>query len=102
MARHCVAKVSELEQGCLERVEVDGVGYCVAHLDDGGFFAIEDRCTHEDESLSEGELLGDHIECPAHGSRFSVKTGDVTGMPATIPAKTYPVFIDGDDIVLDV
>jgi len=102
VARQCVGKVSELEPGCIERVEVDGVAYCLAHLEDGGIFAIDDRCTHEDESLSDGELSGDHVECPAHGSRFSVKTGDVTGMPATIPTKTYSVVVEGDQIFLDV
>jgi 3-phenylpropionate/trans-cinnamate dioxygenase ferredoxin subunit len=59
-------------------------------------------CTHEEFSLSEGELWGMDVECPQHGSRFNLVTGKVTGLPAVIPATTYPVSVEGEDIFVEV
>lgn len=96
------AKADDIPPGEIRQFEIDGHAYCVVHLEDGGFRAIDDRCTHEDESLSDGDLDGCDVECPAHGSRFNVLTGEVSGVPANIPTKTYGVTVDGDDLVLDV
>src|ERR1700738_2290963 len=86
---------------CLKRIEVDGYALCLAHVSGGGYHAIEDRCTHEDVELSDGELLGDEVECPMHGSLFSVVTGEVCGLPAEIPAKVYQVDVVGDELFVD-
>ena len=59
-------------------------------------------CTHEEFLLSQGELFGFDVECPQHGSRFNLKTGLVTGLPAVVPAKTYPVTIEGSDLFVEV
>jgi 3-phenylpropionate/trans-cinnamate dioxygenase ferredoxin subunit len=101
-AEQRVATTSDLQPGEMLRVEIDGHAYCVARVDSGEVYAVDDRCTHEDESLSEGELWGCHIECPAHGSRFDVTDGSVTGLPAKTPTKTYPCRLVGDDIFIDV
>ena len=102
MTRQRVARASDLPVESLTQVEVDGVPICLIHAEDGNFYAIGDICTHEDYSLSEGDLWEMSVECPRHGSRFDVRTGKVTGLPAVIPAKTYPVTIENDEIYLEV
>jgi 3-phenylpropionate/trans-cinnamate dioxygenase ferredoxin subunit len=66
------------------------------------YFAVGDRCSHEDYSLSGGEIWADEceIECPRHGSTFDLRTGEPCSLPATKPIPTYEVVIDGDDVVV--
>jgi 3-phenylpropionate/trans-cinnamate dioxygenase ferredoxin component len=100
LARHFVAKIDDLEVDTMAKVIVDGEEVCLAHAEDGYFYAIGDICTHEEYSLSDGELWGLEVECPAHGSRFSLRDGTVTGLPAVIPAKVYEVELEGDDVYI--
>jgi nitrite reductase/ring-hydroxylating ferredoxin subunit len=65
---------------------------------DGEFFATDDTCTHEEASLTEGELFGDIVECPLHGAAFNVRTGAVESFPAVLPLSTYEVRLVGDEI----
>ncbi|TMF98124.1 MAG: non-heme iron oxygenase ferredoxin subunit [Chloroflexi bacterium] len=97
-----VASTSELPKESMKRVEVDGEPICLIHAEDDKFYAIGDTCTHEEYSLCEGELWEMSVECPRHGSRFDVRTGQVTGLPAVIPAKTYPVTVQNGDVYLEV
>ena len=101
MARFPVAKLDELEVDTMRKVVVDGEEICLAHAEDGSFYALGDICTHEEYSLSDGELWGLEVECPAHGSRFNLLTGDVTGLPAVVPARTYRVSVEGDDVYVE-
>jgi 3-phenylpropionate/trans-cinnamate dioxygenase ferredoxin component len=66
----------------------------------GEVFAIRDVCSHAEVALSEGEVDGCAIECWLHGSRFDLRTGKPTGMPATEPVPVYPVKIEGDDVLV--
>jgi 3-phenylpropionate/trans-cinnamate dioxygenase ferredoxin subunit len=102
MSRHRVAAIDDLPVDSMAKVIVDGEEICLAHAEDGNFYAIGDVCTHEDFSLSEGELWGMSVECPQHGSRFDLRTGKVTGLPAVIPARTYPVVVEGDEVFVEV
>jgi nitrite reductase/ring-hydroxylating ferredoxin subunit len=102
LARYRVASVAELPDETMKRVEAGRTQVCLAHAEDGNFYAINDVCTHEEFSLSEGELWGLDVECPQHGSRFNLQTGKVTGLPAVIPAKVYPVSVDNSDIYVEV
>ena len=64
---------------------------------DGEVFAIDDTCTHQDASLSEGWLEGCQIECPLHAASFDLRTGEPTCLPAKRPVRTYPTQIqDGE------
>ena len=63
---------------------------------------FSDICSHAEVSLSEGEVDDGEIECWLHGSRFDLRTGQPTGLPATEPVPVYPVKIDGDDVLVDV
>jgi 3-phenylpropionate/trans-cinnamate dioxygenase ferredoxin subunit len=67
---------------------------------EGEVFAIRDWCSHAAVPLSEGEVDGCTIECWLHNSRFDLRTGKPTGLPATQPVPVYPVqIIDGDIFV---
>jgi 3-phenylpropionate/trans-cinnamate dioxygenase ferredoxin component len=102
MTKHLVGKIDDLEVDTMQKVVVDGQEICLAHAEDGDYYAIADICTHEEYSLSEGELWGLDVECPAHGSRFNLRTGEVTGLPAVVPARTYPVTVEGDDVYVEI
>jgi 3-phenylpropionate/trans-cinnamate dioxygenase ferredoxin subunit len=85
------------------RFDVDG--HCIALVRIGDdFYAIGDRCSHADYSLSEGDVWEDEveIECPKHGSTFSLKTGEPQTLPATQPVPVYSVQIDGDDVLVEI
>ena len=102
MARYRVASVAELPDETMKRVDAGQTPVCLAHAEDGNFYALNDVCTHEEFSLADGELWSMDVECPQHGSRFNLVTGKVTGLPAVIPAMTYPVSVEGEDIFVEV
>ena len=82
-------------------VEVGGVEVAVVKSC-GQVFAVRDECSHAQIQLSEGEVEECEIECWLHGSRFDLRTGEPTGLPAYEPVPVYPVRIDGDDVLVDV
>ncbi len=73
------------------------------HVDDDGtaeFFALQNVCSHAEVELSEGEVADCTIECWLHGSMFDLRTGKPTGLPATRPVPTFPVTVEGDDVLV--
>jgi 3-phenylpropionate/trans-cinnamate dioxygenase ferredoxin subunit len=68
----------------------------------GEIFAIADLCSHEDAILSNGALKDGCVECPLHGSRFDLKTGEPREEPATEPVETYVVEIREDTIYIQI
>ena len=100
--KYPVGKVDDLPVDSMKKLVLDGEEICLAHAEDGSYYALSDICTHEEYSLSDGELWGLDVECPAHGSRFNLQTGAVTGLPAVIPARTYPVTVEGDDVYVEI
>jgi len=72
----------------------------IFRLDDG-YYAIEDRCSHEEAALSEGEIENGKVECPLHGALFDIKTGKNLSLPAVLPVKSYRVKIENGDIFLE-
>jgi len=97
-----ILQCSEIPPAEMRRVLVGDVAVCVAHTEDGGWYAIDDTCTHEDCSLSEGELSDHLVECPCHGSRFDVRTGDVVNLPALLPVQTHRVTVTGEQVLVEV
>ena len=89
----------ELEPGRARCFEVDGRRIALVRVGDE-FYAVGDTCSHEDYSLSEGEVLVDEceIECWKHGSVFDLRTGEARTLPATRPVPVYRVRVDGDDV----
>lgn len=63
-------------------------------------YAIGDRCSHAEASLAEGELFDHEVECPRHGSEFSLETGEPASFPATKPVPVYEVIVEGADATL--
>ena len=102
MAKVRVASVDDVPMESLKAVRVDETDICLAHAEDGNFYAINDVCTHENFLLSMGELFEMDVECPQHGSRFNLITGKVTGRPAVIPTVTYPGTVEGSDVFVEV
>ena len=94
-----VARASEVPPGSMKRVEVAGRAVALANVD-GEFYAIDDTCSHEEASLSEGTLTGEVIACPKHGARFTAKTGRVLSLPAVRSVAVYPVRVQGDEILV--
>jgi len=96
-----VASLSDLADDTAVRVKVGGTPVCLARSG-GEVFAVHDVCSHADVALSEGDVEDGTVECWLHGSRFDLRTGAPTGLPATKPVATYPVTIEGDDVLVDV
>ena len=98
-----VCSVADVAPGAKACFVADGAKVCVVHLD-GDWYAIDDTCSHEDYSLSEGDLWPDEreIECWKHGSTFSLLTGEPQSLPATRAVPVYPVRVDGDDVIVTV
>ena len=65
------------------------------------FFAVQDLCSHAAVALSEGEVEECTVECWLHGSRFDLRTGKPTGLPATEPVATFPVEVREDGVYVD-
>jgi len=85
-----VGDEAELAGRDVVRVEVADVPVAIWRVD-GSLYATADTCTHEEASLSEGDLWDEVIECPLHGAQFDVRTGKVLSLPAIFPLPTYPV-----------
>jgi 3-phenylpropionate/trans-cinnamate dioxygenase ferredoxin subunit len=68
---------------------------------DGELYAVDDTCTHQDASLSQGWLEGCLVECPLHAASFDLRTGKPTGPPAKRPVRTYPVVVDDGVVFVD-
>jgi len=86
------------EEGAI-RVELEGTPICLARSG-GEVFAISDLCSHADVSLAEGDIEDGEVECWLHGSRFNLRTGQPSGLPAIKPVATYPVTVEGDDVLV--
>jgi 3-phenylpropionate/trans-cinnamate dioxygenase ferredoxin component len=96
-----VAKTDEIPAGSGMYFDVDGAPIAIFHVD-GSFYATADVCTHEEASLSEGELEGEIVECPLHGARFNVRTGEVKALPAVVRLRTYPLRVVDNAIEVEV
>ena len=96
-----VAAAKDIPPGDRILVELDGIRIAVFNLD-GEYFAIEDVCTHDGGPLVEGEILeGGQVQCPRHGARFDIRTGEALSMPAFEPTPSYQVQVDGEDIYVE-
>ncbi|MCA9794238.1 MAG: Rieske (2Fe-2S) protein [Vulcanimicrobiota bacterium] len=90
-----VGRLEDFPLGKVRVVRIEGERVAICNVD-GTLYAVEDRCTHDDGPLGEGELEGCEIECPRHGARFDVRDGSVTQMPAVYPIETFELeVVDG-------
>jgi 3-phenylpropionate/trans-cinnamate dioxygenase ferredoxin subunit len=98
-----VCGVDDVAPGSAQRFDVAGHRLCVVHIEDD-WYVVADECSHADYSLSEGDVWEEEreIECPKHGSTFSLVTGEPQTLPATVPVPVYTVRVDGDDVLVNV
>ncbi len=99
--RLCAA--DDMADGTARRFDIGEQRICVVRIGDD-FYAIGDRCSHADFSLSEGEVWPDEreIECWKHGSTFSLLTGEPQTLPATAAVPVYNVRVEDGDVVVEV
>ncbi len=85
------------------RIDAGPHGVCLVRIEDR-YFAIDDRCSHAEVSLSEGDVDPDEcwIECWKHGSAFSLVDGQPRSLPATEPVPVYRLRREGDELVVEV
>jgi 3-phenylpropionate/trans-cinnamate dioxygenase ferredoxin subunit len=98
-----MCSVKELSDESATRFEVGGRTIAAALINDR-VYAVDDVCSHADYSLSEGELYASELEleCPKHGSTFSLVDGTPQCLPATAPVAVYVTDIDGDDVYVEI
>ena len=98
-----VCNVADLPEGEMRLVEVDGRKIGVFNCG-GDMLAIEDRCSHDDGPLAEGEFDAGActVECPRHGSLFDLRSGRPRTLPAYQPVETFEVLVEGDEVKLEV
>jgi 3-phenylpropionate/trans-cinnamate dioxygenase ferredoxin subunit len=94
-----VGLAQDFGQGVAVKVDVNGVAVAVVRIDET-LYAIADRCSHANISLSEGEVHcgKKELECWKHGSAFSLETGVPSTFPATQPVEVFSVSTNGDEV----
>jgi len=100
-----VCKLGELGEGEMRLVEADdGRKIGVFRCADGELMAIDDRCSHDEGPLAEGEFdaVSCTVECPRHGSLFDLRTGRPRTLPAYRPVDVFEVRVDGEDVKLEI
>ena len=94
-----VANKNDIQPSHMKEVQFDGENICLVNVE-GKYYAINNICTHEGGPLADGTLEGYEVECPWHGSKFDVRTGEVTSPPASEPEPTYQVKLDGNSVLI--
>ncbi len=96
-----VATVDELKENSMKLLHVNGKRIVLARTENG-YVAFDDRCPHKGGSLAGGSIMCGTVQCPWHGSQFSVADGAVTAGPAKEKIKVYDVTISGNDVFIDI
>ncbi|HYK99380.1 MAG TPA: non-heme iron oxygenase ferredoxin subunit [Candidatus Acidoferrales bacterium] len=97
-----VAREDDVPTGEVRVVDANGKSLALGHCDDGTWGAIDNVCTHDGGVLGEGELDECLVECPRHGARFDLVTGEVKALPAVFPVNAYPVRVVNGEVQVDV
>jgi 3-phenylpropionate/trans-cinnamate dioxygenase ferredoxin subunit len=94
-----LCSTDDVKPGSARCFDVDGHRIAVVRIGDD-WYALSDTCSHEDYSLSEGDVWEEEreLECPKHGSTFSLVDGEPQTLPATKPVPVYEITVDGDDV----
>jgi 3-phenylpropionate/trans-cinnamate dioxygenase ferredoxin subunit len=98
-----ICPLTELPPGARRLVEWEDLEIGVFNCG-GDLFAIEDRCSHDNGPLAEGDFdeASCRVECPRHGSWFDLRTGEPLNLPAYVSVETFPVRVEGGLIKLEV
>lgn len=96
-----IATVDEIGEDRPCSAEINGKRIGVYQVE-GEYYAISDICSHAFALLSQGYIEGDTVECPLHQACFSLKTGEALSLPATEPVETFPVKVEGNEVLVEV
>jgi len=96
-----LCELNDVPAGDLKQFNISGIEILVVNLN-GRYFCLEARCTHAGAPLAEGELNGEVLTCPWHGSRFNITNGAVLRGPAERPLKVYPNMIIENFIFVEI
>lgn len=94
------ASVSDIAENDSKAFAIAGKNILICNTKEG-FFAVENQCTHQLQELEGGKIRGCFIFCPLHGQRFSLKDGTPIGQLTDKPLMTYPIRVEGDDILVN-
>lgn len=96
-----VCNVDEIAAEDVAQFEHGEKIYAIYHTP-SGFYATDGLCTHEDEFLADGLVLGEIIECPRHQGRFEIPTGKAKGAPVCVNLQTYPTRIEAQKVYIGI
>jgi 3-phenylpropionate/trans-cinnamate dioxygenase ferredoxin component len=98
-----ICPVDELPPGAKRVVRWEDLEIGIVNCN-GDILAVEDRCSHDDGDLMEGDVDEETctVECPRHGSEFDLRTGQPLNLPAYVPIETYPVMVENGVIKVEV
>lgn len=94
-----VCASEEIDEEDLIRFDHDDHSYCVFNTEKG-FFASDGYCTHEEQHLEDGLVIGTVVECPLHQGRFDIPTGEALSAPVCVDLKTYPIKVESGNIFI--
>jgi 3-phenylpropionate/trans-cinnamate dioxygenase ferredoxin component len=98
---HAVCRVDAIAEEDVASFEHGGKIYAIYHTT-SGFYATDGLCTHEDELLTDGLVLGEIIECPRHQGRFEIPTGKAKGAPVCVNLNTYQTKIEAGQVYIGI
>ena len=93
---------NEIDEEDVMRWDHGGKTYAIYRSPDDEFFATDGLCSHENVHLAGGLVMDYVIECPKHNGQFDYRTGEAKRAPACVNLRTYPVKVDGDQVMIDV
>lgn len=101
MGKVKIATTADVESGKGRSFRIEGKAVALFNIE-GTFYAIEDYCTHAGVLLGGGWVDGETVVCPLHGAVFCLKTGAALTPPAFDSVHSYPVAIEGDDVMVEI
>jgi 3-phenylpropionate/trans-cinnamate dioxygenase ferredoxin subunit len=94
-----LTKTSDIPENRVSCFNINGHNVVLSQIK-GEFFALQNKCSHADQTFNKGRVRGHKLLCPLHGAIFDIRDGSVLSAPAFQPVKSYSLKIDGDDILI--
>ena len=95
-----IAQTNDVAPGSGKELQVEGHSIALFNVA-GSFYAIDNNCPHVGGPLAEGQVAAEVVSCPWHNAKFNVKTGEVLGPPARKGVQSFPVKVQGNDVLVE-